>query len=186
MSKRISLAEFEKVTTNAEYGTRYELIDGVVHVKPISVAASILAARISAHLSSYALAVNNGCVTSARYGYVLSSFDRFVPEVGFLSEIPLGDLPPGQAPFPPDLAVEIIDTPRDLRATLDRIMTYLQGGASEVWTVYPMRRMIDVHHLAGSNAMITYSYHEDDTYQGQLVLHNFRVKIGDIFRNGAG
>lgn len=168
----------------AQPSARLELINGVIQVKIATVRASLIAARIGMFLRHHAEQRRQGIVTSAKFAYVLSATERYLPEVGFLL-IDRLDESENESADAPTIAVEIVHPARSLRPTLDRIHAYLGAGTEEVWMVYPDERLLDVHLRLAPGHFILHEYGLDDTYRNEMLLPGFSLPILDIFRQSS-
>jgi Uma2 family endonuclease len=77
----------------------------------------------------------------------------------------------------PDLAVEIVspsDSAQDLES---KVKQYLQGGAKQVWVLYPKTRNIHVFSGAQSPRILD----ANQTLEGGELLPGFSVKVADLF-----
>lgn len=100
------------------------------------------------------------------------------PDVGFVAAARLPDKLPetGYAPFPPDLAVEVV-SPNDSADYLqDKIRDYPRAGVRLIWVVFPRSKTVNVHKLTG---MITLGI--DDILDGEDVLPGFALRLRDFF-----
>lgn len=186
----ITLEEFE-----ARYaGKRYEYVNGrAVPMGPeivgpngeITVAATksehgLLVDEIQFAVSQFVREHRLGRVFGAETGFVMrqDTHDIRAADVAFISMERMNSVKRGEwLPFPPDLAVEVVseyDTARDVR---DKSEDYMENGTRLLWSVYPDRRLIDVHRPG--QPVVT--LRGDDMLDGGDVLPGFAVPVRDLF-----
>jgi Uma2 family endonuclease len=100
------------------------------------------------------------------------------PDVAFVSaaRLPSGDMPDGFAPFPPDLACEIVSPGDSLMELEAKAEEYLAAGASLVWIVNPRSRRVHVHESSGVRVLSG-----DDVLEGGAALPGFSVPVRKVF-----
>jgi Uma2 family endonuclease len=81
------------------------------------------------------------------------------------------------APFPPDLAVEIIGKSKTKEEMDRKLWEYFQAGCKLVWYVYPRSRTLHVFTSLRKFAVLT----EADTLDGSKVLPGFSLSIRKWF-----
>jgi Uma2 family endonuclease len=169
-------------------GDRYELVDGQLVERNMSLWSSFVAGRIHRIIAN--------CCEDQPHGWVLpegTSYQCFPdapnkvrkPDVSFLSLNRLTQeqaTQEGHVPLPPDLAVEVL-SPNDLAYDIARkVDEYLKAGVRLVWVVIPKTCSVVVYRADGSVSM----YREQDEITGEDVLPGFRCLVAAFFRPPTG
>jgi Uma2 family endonuclease len=164
-------------------GKHYELIDGELVERTMSVLSGIVASRINRILGNYCDERNLGWVIDSVVGY--QCFD-WKPkqvrraDVSFLrlERYSLAQVSQeGHASIAPDLAVEIISS-NDLAKELnEKLEDYRRAGVKLIWVIDPELRILDVHHPDGTSIRL----HEGDEITGEDVIPGFRCVVGSFF-----
>jgi Uma2 family endonuclease len=163
-------------------GDRYELVDGHLVERPMSVWSSLVGGILYRLVLDYCFVHKVGLAWPADQGYQCYSFSpRLVrrPDVSFIHKSRLTPelLRAGHCPVVPDLAAEVI-SPNELVYDLDeKLREYLRAGVRLVWIVNPEVRTVRIHRLDGS---IT-GLEEKDELSGEDVIPGFRVPVADLF-----
>lgn len=182
MTTHEQLHTVEELLALPDDGKRYELIEGeFIEMPPSSKANAILASFIIYLFWDYVLPKRLGFVTGADSGYYISATNFFQPDAGFISRERAGGTIGVKFLVAPDLAVEIISPTESARDVLDKTRAYLKAGASQVWSVYPKNKVVDVHRLAENGSVNTQTLSIDDTLDGGEVLPGFTLKLRDLF-----
>jgi Uma2 family endonuclease len=158
----------------------YELIDGVLLEKDISMMESIIACRIGHHLANYSDIDDKGVVFAAdgpiriRVGRI-----RF-PDVGFVSwdRMPGGEIPDTPiCDVIPDIAAEVIskgNTPKEMEL---KLKDYFKAGVRIVWFVYPKTQTAIVYTSVTAKKELG----KDDSLDGGKVLPGFSLPLKILF-----
>jgi Uma2 family endonuclease len=160
----------------------YELVDGQVVEKNVSILSSIVGTLLSGLLAAHCLAKGLGWVVHADCGFqCFPDHPKKVrkPDVGFVrrERLPSQELRQGNCPIHPDLAVEVV-SPKDLFDEVDlKVEEYLRVGVPLVWVVSLETRIVYVHRGDGSLAKVR----EDGELDGEDVVPGFRCRVRDIF-----
>ncbi len=169
-------------------GDQYELVDGLLVERKMSLWSSFVAGRI------HQLLANHG--ETQPFGWAFpegASYQCFPdapnkvrkPDVSFiaLERLPLEQATEeGHISLAPDLAVEVL-SPNDLAYEIDRkVDEYLRAGVRLVWVVNPETRTAAVYRADGSVS----KYREQDEITGEDVLPGFRCPIAAFFRPPTG
>jgi Uma2 family endonuclease len=133
-------------------------------------------------------------VESSRAGLVLASGTGFLlrrtpdtvraPSISFVHVDWTSERLPESCFWPgsPDLAVEVV-SPNDRSGEIDeKVMAWLDSGASMVWVVNPAWQTVTVYRSATQITMLT----ENDDLSGEDVIEGFSCRVGDIFAQLAG
>ncbi len=81
------------------------------------------------------------------------------------------------APYPPDLAVEVVSPGDRAEEVYGKVREYLDAGARLVWVVWPRHRAVTVYTLDGQ----VRERREGDALDGDDVLPGFRVRVAELF-----
>jgi Uma2 family endonuclease len=164
-------------------GGHYELIDGELKERRVSVLSNLIAAEVNRIVGNHCQTHRLGWIFAADLGF------RCFPwkpgkvrraDVSFISRdrYPWEQLSEdGFATIPPDLAVEVV-SPNDLVGELDeKIDEYLRAGVRLVWVVRPAARAVQVFRGDRSESWLWAT----DELSGEDVLPGFRCKVDDLF-----
>jgi Uma2 family endonuclease len=160
----------------------YELIDGELKERNVSVLSSLVASRIIRELGNHAEANRLGAVLPPDCGYRCFPWKpRRVrrADVSFIRADRLNDevVSAGDCPIAPDLAVEVI-SPNDSAAELNlKVEEYLRAGVKLVWVIDPEIRTVDLYRSDGT----TQRLRETDTLSGEDVLAGFECRVAALF-----
>ena len=164
-------------------GGHYELIDGELKERKVSVLSNLVTAEVNRLLGNHCQARNLGWIFAAELGYrcfpwkpkkvrradvTFISRDRYswqqLTQDGFMT-------------IPPDLAVEIV-SPNDYGSELEeKVEEYLRAGVKLVWVVYPDIHIVQVYRVDGT----TSRFRAHDELSGENVLPGFRCQVDDLF-----
>ena len=157
---------------------RHELIKGeLLTMPPPKYEHGRIVINLGIHLGQYIKANRLG-VVFAETGYKLETNPDTVlgPDVSFIAERRIGNIPDGYYPGPPDLAVEVL-SPGDRRGNVERKTDlWIALGAMSVWLVHPRHRTVEVVRRDGYRKL----FHESDELIDDTVS-GFRVKVSEIF-----
>lgn len=163
-------------------GDHYELVDGTLVEKNVSVTSSWVEFTIQGYLRDFTEKHQLGRCWNNSLGYRIfpdapnkvrrpdASFikgERLTPEL----------FTQGYMTLVPDLVVEVVSD-NDLAYEVDlKIEEYLQAGVPLVWILNPETRTVTIHRQDGSTARL----HETDTLEGEAVLPGFAVSVVELF-----
>ncbi len=163
-------------------GKHYELIDGELVERKLSVLSGVVASRVTRVLLNYCDERNLGWVMNSEVGYqcfpwkpgrIRRADVSFILRERFAVE----RLNDGYAHIPPDLAVEVI-SPNDLAKDLDeRVEDYLRAGVKLIWVINPACRILQVYHSDGTSIRL----HEGDEVTGEDVIPGFACPVAAFF-----
>ena len=83
-------------------------------------------------------------------------------------------------PFAPDLAVEVASPSQDASDMAAKARTYLQGGTSLVWVLWPQSAHIDVWRTGQLTAPAA-TLHSGDLLDGEDVVPGFTHPVAAVF-----
>lgn len=159
----------------------YELVDGQLVEKQVSVESSLIAAEILYLLRSTPGAASAVAVFGSDLGYRCFKDDPErvrKPDVSVLRRERLsGTVKAGFMPIPADLAVEVL-SPNDLASAVSRkVRQYLDNGFVEVWVVDPVGRTCAVYTADAPGRILR----ETDTIELSSLLPSFKCRVGEFF-----
>lgn len=133
-TKTYTSGEFSEVAALPENADRIlELIGGEIVEKMPSFTPSRIAMLIGHYILQYVLQHGTGYVTGADGSYVISEFDTFNADVGYISKERLPEEPPREVPIPPDMAVEVKSPTDSIRGMRQRKNIWLLERACYGW-----------------------------------------------------
>ena len=177
-SKKYTPEELLTITRDAIF----ELVDGGLVEKALSVESSWIGSRIGRILGNFAEVQHQlGWVLGADCGYqCFGSSARKVrkPDVSFVTreKLPERRFTGGYAKFPPDLAVEVISTHDTMEEVELKIEEYLAAGTRSVWVVHPRARVIDVYRHDGTVLRLR----ENDMITEPTLLPGFACSVKEL------
>ena len=174
--KLLTVEEFEELS----FEGKVELIDGVVVRSEEMPGAKHgrTALRVGRVLDEWAEAVAVGWAF-VETGFVLGRDPDQVriPDVSFVRREKLAELPDGNLPVVPDLAVEVL-SPTDRVGDLEeRLEDYRRFGVPLVWVVNPRTRTVIAHASSGLARL----FQRDDLVDGGEVLPGFSCPLSRLF-----
>ncbi len=167
---------------NTKYGC--ELVRGkLIEYMPTGVLHGIVAPQIGQALSNFVKANKLGVVLAAETGfYIFQTPDTVrAPDSAFIGNEKLAKhgITEKFSPDAPDLAVEVV-SPSDRKKDIEeKIKDYLSAGVQIVWIVYPQNRIAAVYRQNNIVSILR----EDDEFDGEGVLPNFRFALAELFNN---
>ncbi|HEX3315912.1 MAG TPA: Uma2 family endonuclease [Gemmataceae bacterium] len=78
---------------------------------------------------------------------------------------------------PPDLAVEVVSPNDTVNEVEDKVLDWIEAGASMVWVVNPKHRRVTVHRSLTDVVVL----HENDVLEGDPVVAGFRCQVRELF-----
>lgn len=81
----------------------------------------------------------------------------------------------------PDLAVEVISPGNSAIEILEKLDDYFRAGVRRVWVIYPRQGFIQDFRAFDQLAVLR----SGDTLEGGDVLPGFKIKLADLFSDGA-
>jgi Uma2 family endonuclease len=170
-------------------GYQYEVVEGtLVRMAGSGYEASTIGGIILIALGSFVYARRLGVVTPADGVYKFAGAETgLIPDVGFFRAERRASIVNRAKPIPgvPDLAVEVASPGQQADALAAKARTYLDGGTSLVWVVWPGRQEIDVWRAGrsvGPAAVLTLP----DALDGEDVVPGFTYPVADVFADPLG
>jgi Uma2 family endonuclease len=164
-------------------GGHFELIDGELTERNMSLLSSRVAVRLARRLDVHCEEHDLGWIVDAECGYACFPWKPGRirrPDVSFIAA---GRLPSseerseGYVMIPPDLAVEVV-SPNDRVGELDeKVDEYLRAGVRLVWVVRPAARAVQVFRGDRSESWLWAAYE----LSGEDVLPGFRCRVDELF-----
>lgn len=142
---------------------------------------SQIAMKIGHLILTYLDTNDIGYVTGSDGGNILSPNTKLIPDVGFISNSRLTEIPTREVPMLPDLAVEVVSPTDSIRDIQRKALKYLSYGTKMVWVVYPEDQTVDVYRPANDGQAVIKTLDKNDTLSGADILPNFAVNVGQLF-----
>jgi len=176
--ERVSPEAFDQFVSLPEnLERRFELIAGDVVEMVSNPESSMVTARLTGYLFMYLQRHPIGVLTAADGGYVIGT-ERYIPDIGFITNKKLQQLPLSEAylSVAPDLAVEVLSPGNAERTIRVKITNYLAMGTT-VWIIDPPMRRVEVYE---PGKMLAY-FSGSDTLNGGTVLPGFLLSLDDLW-----
>lgn len=144
MATKTGLAWREFLAAGKE-GQRWEYVDGEVKfMSPMGFEHGHVVHLISGRLAWWQELADGWVSVGSGVGFTMTSGECLCPDAAAVRRERLPEaLPKGPAPFPPDVAFEVI-SPEDLPADIERKRDiYRENGVVQVW-VNPLKRSVEV------------------------------------------
>ncbi|OAI42463.1 hypothetical protein AYO38_03005 [bacterium SCGC AG-212-C10] len=161
----------------------YELIDGVLKERHVSLLANYVAGNIFFSVKGHSR-VEGGhafgenvelAIDPARPNTLLYKADGAWVAPGRIQ----GELPyRGYMRIPPDLVVEVISPTNSAAEVEAKLRDYLRLGVRMVWVVFPDIQAVSVYRPDGTTLRLEAS----DRLSGEDVLSGFEVSVSEFFR----
>ncbi len=175
---KLTVADYEALPDR----DRYELIDGELAERDMSVDAAYAAGEIYARLREGCRAALNAIAFPDGTEYTLGADDleqlrRPDASVVLKARLLGGSLYRPRFDFAPDFAVEVL-SPNDVASKVDaKIADYLAAGTALVWLAKPQSRRIIAYRQDGTEI----SHGPDDMIDAAPVLPELRFRVGEVF-----
>jgi len=163
-------------------GERYELVNGRLAERTMSLLSSIVGSEILGLLRNFVHEHRLGWTANSDCGYQCFPWAPNQvrrPDASFIARERLSadQLEVGYVPIPPDLAVEVV-SPNDLFSeVVTKVEEYLRAGVRLVWVIDPTSRSVYVYEA--NNALLR--VREEEELSGGQVLPGFRCTVGQLF-----
>ncbi len=161
--------------TVGERDVRYELVEGkLVELAPEVLLHNLVRDNVLTTLLEHVDAQQSGTAIGMQHFHLFGDTVRR-PDVSFVRPGPplaLDALPEGA----PDLAVEVVSPRNTSREVDERISDYFAAGCKRVWIVYPEKRELYIHGLAGVTCR-----RGDDLLEEPELLPGFSLKVSSLF-----
>jgi Uma2 family endonuclease len=165
-----------------EESNGYELVDGRLVERNVSVLSNFVAGRLFRRLAAHCEEHGLGWVLPPETGFQCFP-DRpnkvRKPDGAFIrgDRMPVTEWDEGYCHVVPDLACEVV-SPKDTFDEVDvKVEEYLRVGVRLVWVVSLPTRQVYVHRADGSMAKVR----ADDELDGEDVVPGFRCRVSGIF-----
>lgn len=161
---------------------RFELVDGQLVERPMSLDSSWVAGEIFGRLREYANKGNQGWAFPDGTSYQCFREDRERvrrPDASYVlrSRLPNGPTGQGHCRVCPDLAVEVV-SPSDVYYEIEeKVDEYLSAGVKQVWIVSPHSRQVVVY----QNDKPVIHLQANDELTGGDLLPGFTCSIAKLF-----
>jgi len=184
--RRYTLADLEHVAQPWD-DTRYEIIDGELHVSSQPTAQHQYTCNEAAgRLRDWNITADLGWVLPAP-GVIFADDDNAAPDVVWLSKERLRAIlrDDGKLHGAPELIIEVL-TPgaeNERRDRQDKLKLYSRRGVDEYWILVGHGRQAEVYRRTAANPDVLHLaavLNEDDALESPL-LPGFRVRVGDLF-----
>lgn len=165
-----------------EDAVRYELDDGELVERPVSMKSSRIGFKTCFRFESFARQNGLGYVVGPDLGLqVFRGRPNRIPraDVVYFSRERFTEIPgeSGFARLAPDLIVEVV-SPGNIAEDMQRkVNEYLSAGVRAVWVAFPNEGQVFVHTAAGVER-----FDRDDTITGGDVIPGFEAKVADLLR----
>lgn len=180
-----SAEEFQALAEQPEYtDVHLELSSGeLIVMSPTFGEHGVIAHNLDLIIGVFVKTKRLGYVTIAETAYVLrqnpDGKDTIrCPDVGFVRKERFPDGFPMESFIPgaPDLAVEVISHSDSAHEVQRKVEDYLQGGAQQIWLVYPRIHQIVIHTPEGAKI-----FHAADVIDGGSILPGFTLNVHEVF-----
>jgi Uma2 family endonuclease len=164
-------------------GGHYELIDGELRERNMSLLSSRVAVSLARRLDVHCDQHNQGWVVDAECGYACFLWNPGRIRRADVSFIAASRLPSqeeraeGYVTIPPDLAVEVVSSNDYVYELENKVEEYIRAGVKLVWVVNPVTRIVDVLRADGSVSRLR----AGDELSGEEILPGFRCRVDDLF-----
>lgn len=164
-------------------GGHFELIDGELRERKVSVLSNFVAAEVNRVLGNHCRALSSGWLFAAELGYrcfpwnpkkVRRADVSFIRHDRYSLEQLSED---GFMTIPPDLAVEVVSPNDGAEQLEEKVEEYLRAEVKLVWVIYPHLRTVQVHRADRTTSRLR----GHDELSGYDVLPGFRCKVDDLF-----
>jgi len=165
-------------------GYRYEVVEGVlVRMAGSGDEATTIAFNFGLALGNFVVPRRLGRLTGADGVYKFPGAETgLLPDVGFYAAAKRALIVDRAKPIPfaPDLAVEVASPSQDASDMAAKARTYLQGGTSLVWVLWPQSAHIDVWRTGQITAPAA-TLHSGDLLDGEDVVPGFTHPVAAVF-----
>jgi len=165
-------------------GYRYEVVEGVlVRMAGSGDEATTIAFNFGLALGNFVVPRRLGRLTGADGVYKFPGAETgLLPDVGFYAAAKRALIVDRSKPIPfaPDLAVEVASPSQDASDMAAKARTYLQGGTSLVWVLWPQSAHIDVWRTGQLTAPAA-TLHSGDLLDGEDVVPGFTHPVAAVF-----
>ena len=166
---------FELCTLNRELRIERDAAGEMSVMAPAGWESSRRNADISGQLFAWAMADGTGVAADSSAGYILPNGAVRSPDASWVSNMRLATLSPEQRsrflPLCPDFVVELLSPTDRLQTTQEKMVEYIENGASLGWLIDPDRRVAYVYRASGPTERLSMpdSLAGDDVLPGLLL-----------------
>lgn len=161
----------------------FELVDGQLVEKKMSVLANLVAGRIARVLGNHAASIGSASLILPEQSFQCFPHDPAQirrPDVALIAAGRLpSPLPTGHVRIVPDLAVEVISANDNVNALEDKLADYRLAGFPLTWVVYPDARIIRIHRPRQPVDELF----DGDTLTAAAILPGFAAGVTDLLSN---
>jgi Uma2 family endonuclease len=162
-------------------GERYEVINGELRERKMSLRSSAIATMLSHLLLLWVQRGHPGTVAGSDGGYTIFSWmpgDVRMPDVSFISASRMPELPDrGWGDVAPEFAAEVVSPNDRITDAEDKVQDYIRAGVDLVWVIVPSTRSVHVWRSDGSRAVLR----DGQTLTGEGTLPGFEVGVTELF-----
>jgi Uma2 family endonuclease len=164
-------------------GGRYELVDGVLVERTMSLLATRVELKLGHILEGFCEGPDLGWVLGSSGTYRCFSWKPKQvrrPDVSFIvrHRLPAPEQwSEGYITIPPDLAVEITSPTDEVYDLEEKIEEYLRAGVRLIWVIHPEVRVVEVFRADGSTSRIR----SGGEVSGEDVVPGFRCPVDALF-----
>ncbi len=164
-------------------GNRYELVDGELVERVMSMWSSYVAGRCFAkvnehcekHRSGWVFPEGTSCQCFPDAPTKVRRPDTSFIRLDRLTAAQVNE--EGHCPIAPDLAVQVI-SPNDVKYEVDRwVREFLNAKTPLVWVINPDVKTVEIYRANGPAEILT----EKDMLSGENVIPGFSCKVSDLF-----
>lgn len=165
-------------------GTRYEVIDGVLHMTPPpAIPHQTSSGNLAFEMTDHARRHNLGRILFAPIGVRLPSQPvPFEPDIVFVSTARKSIIGKQYIEGVPDLVVEILSPGNWLYERQEKFRVYQEAGVPEYWIVDYRARTVEVFSLEEGEHVLLGKWGVGD-HAASRVLTDFQILVADIFRD---
>ena len=161
----------------------FELVDGELVEKNVSVESSLVGAEVLTLLNNEAHRTNEAYVFPNDLGYqcYLDDPDRIrKPDVSVVrsERLAAADIKRGYMRIPADLVVEVISPNDASYEVIAKIREYLAAGFPLIWVIHPNVRTVTIYTRGKASPIIK---EEADEITAEPALAEFRCKVSAFF-----
>lgn len=164
-------------------GKSFELVDGNLVERNVSVLSSQAEARISHVIERFLEGHPGAAVFASSLGYRCFPDDPGrirrpdVTVIRIERLAALEDLNPGFMPIIPDLAIEVVSTSDTINELDEKLEEYRLAGFPLIWVADPVARLLTIYPNPGKPRILT----ADDTVDAPNALPGFSCVVAELF-----
>jgi Uma2 family endonuclease len=163
-------------------GTRYQLIEGDLHMAPApNLYHQDIVGRFYNLISNFLVQAALGRVFIAPCDVYLSEHDVVQPDVLFVANVNLGILKEDGIHGAPDLVIEVVSPATAQLDKKSKRRIYARAGVKELWLVDPLLLQIQLYDFARDTAKPVRLIEEDETLASPL-LPGLTIAAAEIFK----